>query len=1098
MKKIKLFLAAMAAMVSLGINAQSWTGSDPAAGKFFLYNVGTGTFLCGGNSWGTHASVSKWGVDFILAGTDGVYTLDSQISNGGNSHFLAGEWTDGSATNWTFNKVSDSPITYTLNNGSGYLAANSSDTNVSVVADGTTNYAKWILVSRADIIAAMANATETNPVDATLLIPAADPGRNNQRNSSWTMTKSGGNQSIGGDDTNNAIESWNNTFEVSQTITDIPNGFYKVSVYGFGTNGTTYVFGNDVATAFVNTTGASNFSAASTAIRDGQYSGNITDMITVAANSLKLGVKRTSQVGADWAVFDKWELTYYGPLTDFSAYDNAIADLVGEASALQGTIPAAAYTALDNVVSANNNTYSSEDEYTTAIANINAALTTARAMVAPYAAYQAEVANATFAGVAAATISAQDEVVATATTATVISTAVSALKDAINALTFDITSFTIKNATAQSKTNWEGTDFGGQSNGVTEYWNVSPAGFYQTVNLPAGKYRMTVIALQRTGMTGTVYANENSTIIAQASSSEANSRSGAATWFNAGNGRNYVYFELTDATDVTVGLKVDETTGDHWTVWQGFTLDTFDESVAAGYLAPGFAELVATAQTTHDDAAYVNVTGNEKTALETAIAATPSTVAEYETAVAALNDAVSAFTAAKTNYDVFAAERTLADAISTDIVVAAPTTAAEALTQFRALKVAEYNYVADAYKFSATSKIGEFSTWTRTGTVNGNTKNQFEALTSQHWSGTARTYYEQPADGWNQNAWTANYTKTTTLPAGSYIVKVAARAASGSGTVAKITCSAATLDGPIFNFGDTGKGITTAGVASFDDGEFCNEGNGRGWVWNYLPFTLTEETEVTMTVVAEATGVHQWFSVCDGELLSKTNIATAVAYNETSNNTIENVDVANVNVSRAIKVGFNTVCLPFDLTANQVAAAFGAGTEVYEFSENSANPDDVTINFNKNVAGTISANVPVLVKATAASSAQTFEGVQVVAPTTDIKAIGTFTNFIGVYAPVTVAENDYFVGRNNEGNAYIYKSAGTTNINAFRAYIDAQNAQSARISLFIDGEGMTTGIEGLMKEESQKAGAVYDLQGRKVANPSRGLYIINGKKVIVK
>jgi hypothetical protein len=29
-------------------------------------------------------------------------------------------------------------------------------------------------------------------------------------------------------------------------------------------------------------------------------------------------------------------------------------------------------------------------------------------------------------------------------------------------------------------------------------------------------------------------------------------------------------------------------------------------------------------------------------------------------------------------------------------------------------------------------------------------------------------------------------------------------------------------------------------------------------------------------------------------------------------------------------------------------------------------------------------------------------------------------------------------------------------------------------------------------------GAVYDLQGRKVANPSRGLYIINGHKVVIK
>ena len=27
---------------------------------------------------------------------------------------------------------------------------------------------------------------------------------------------------------------------------------------------------------------------------------------------------------------------------------------------------------------------------------------------------------------------------------------------------------------------------------------------------------------------------------------------------------------------------------------------------------------------------------------------------------------------------------------------------------------------------------------------------------------------------------------------------------------------------------------------------------------------------------------------------------------------------------------------------------------------------------------------------------------------------------------------------------------------------------------------------------------VYDLQGRKVANPTKGLYIVNGKKIVIK
>ena len=45
--------------------------------------------------------------------------------------------------------------------------------------------------------------------------------------------------------------------------------------------------------------------------------------------------------------------------------------------------------------------------------------------------------------------------------------------------------------------------------------------------------------------------------------------------------------------------------------------------------------------------------------------------------------------------------------------------------------------------------------------------------------------------------------------------------------------------------------------------------------------------------------------------------------------------------------------------------------------------------------------------------------------------------------------------------------------------------------------GGTTGVEE-MTEQRAKSKEAYDLTGRKVAKPSKGIYIINGKKVIVK
>ena len=44
-----------------------------------------------------------------------------------------------------------------------------------------------------------------------------------------------------------------------------------------------------------------------------------------------------------------------------------------------------------------------------------------------------------------------------------------------------------------------------------------------------------------------------------------------------------------------------------------------------------------------------------------------------------------------------------------------------------------------------------------------------------------------------------------------------------------------------------------------------------------------------------------------------------------------------------------------------------------------------------------------------------------------------------------------------------------------------------------------TGISAaLVKSKGVKSDKMYDLQGRRVAQPARGLYIVGGKKVIVK
>ena len=97
------------------------SASEPATladGNYYLYNVASGKWLGGGNSWGTQASLLKHANYFTLTKVEtGVYTLDSHISNGGDSHFLGnGGYVDATAANWQIQKDGDN---YVLTLGDG-------------------------------------------------------------------------------------------------------------------------------------------------------------------------------------------------------------------------------------------------------------------------------------------------------------------------------------------------------------------------------------------------------------------------------------------------------------------------------------------------------------------------------------------------------------------------------------------------------------------------------------------------------------------------------------------------------------------------------------------------------------------------------------------------------------------------------------------------------------------------------------------------------------------------------------------------------------------------------------------------------------------
>ena len=97
---------------------------------------------------------------------------------------------------------------------------------------------------------------------------------------------------------------------------------------------------------------------------------------------------------------------------------------------------------------------------------------------------------------------------------------------------------------------------------------------------------------------------------------------------------------------------------------------------------------------------------------------------------------------------------------------------------------------------------------------------------------------------------------------------------------------------------------------------------------------------------------------------------------------------------------------------------------------------------------------------------------------------GDYTNFI-------LADGDYGV------NFYILSKTG--NISAGKAYLhlptaELDGANQARGFAFANDD---TAIKNV-RYENDGDGVFYDLQGRRIENPTKGLYILNGKKVIIK
>jgi len=386
-------------------------------------------------------------------------------------------------------------------------------------------------------------------------------------------------------------------------------------------------------------------------------------------------------------------------------------------------------------------------------------------------------------------------------------------------------------------------------------------------------------------------------------------------------------------------------------------------------------------------------------------------------------------------------------------------------------------------------------------------------LSDWTWNGV-RTQKDQPATGTNYvEAWqaTGNWTQTLTdLNEGLYKISIAAldrHAGYDSdtnldATYGSLSTSYIAANGEqarIINWSavHAASGDATAnypdnptqGVACFEANNATNE------VYAYVG----EDGKLELKIAKPGHVDNCW--MLWGTVTVTKYTANEITLDETADDsetlTANNGKTAIVTLKRTInKDVYNAICLPFDVDAETIAEVFGEGAEVAQYNSDTYNStsEKMIIDFKK--SETIEAGVPYLIYSENAYSTEnplTFEGVTI---SNELKPVsGTNYNFVGNFANgQEVVQYDIVITA--KGNLSVRKT--TTTLKGYRSYFEAttEYAKQAR-SIDVNIGGETTSISSISGLETE-SGDIYNLRGQKVNNTQKGVYIQNGKKVVIK
>ena len=224
------------------------------------------------------------------------------------------------------------------------------------------------------------------------------------------------------------------------------------------------------------------------------------------------------------------------------------------------------------------------------------------------------------------------------------------------------------------------------------------------------------------------------------------------------------------------------------------------------------------------------------------------------------------------------------------------------------------------------------------------------------------------------------------------------------------------------------------------------------------------------------------------------DIAELVLDEKADNNNIVAKRHATVCMDRTFNANaWNTLVLPFDMTAEQVTATFGADTKLANYMGTTMN-EDGTYTLNFRTTDVITANTPVFVYGAKNVDTQTIEDVNVVEGEPVVTPANAAFAFQGSYGKMQVNADDWFISGDNN----FYRAKGTESMKATRALFRATTAEAAAKGLTISIDGEATAIQGIVTDKADSDAPAYNLAGQRVADNYRGIIIKGGKKYLNK